>query len=82
MVNTSANKIENKIGDEGCEAVFNNAKYLSKVRKLNLGSNWNLMIAIEMKSASSKAINGNMKYLRNLRDVSFASKADQDEYSE
>lgn len=39
MTCKEVNKIDDKIGDEGCFGIFNNAKYLSSLDKLNLKGN-------------------------------------------
>lgn len=33
--------IENSLGNKGCEVIFNNAKYLKSLKKMDLESNYN-----------------------------------------
>lgn len=61
-------KIDNFIGDDGFASIFNNAKYLSNLEKLDLNSKKEQM-KIDCGITSSKVIRENIKHLNKLKEI-------------
>lgn len=63
---------ENRIGDIGCKALFNNSKYLINLEGLILSSREIIKkVGCDITSKSSKVINENIKYLKKLKLIDF-----------
>lgn len=69
------NKIDNKIGDGGCSAIFSNLKYLPNLEKLELGSrDVTQGCNCGITSKSCEVINANVRYLEKLKILNLGSK--------